>query len=96
MITHSDILHELSELYEKKNYLYGDSFHLTFKEEGWAAVRIRLNDKVNRVNTITRAHNSLSNSTDETLRDNLLDLANYSILAIIEMGRLESEENRGE
>ena len=45
---HFDICQELNKIYEQKNHDYGDSFHETWKEEGFAMARIRLSDKLNR------------------------------------------------
>ena len=47
---HWELCRELQELYHRKNLDYGDSFHLSFLEEGLAMPRIRLGDKYLRVN----------------------------------------------
>lgn len=82
---HRKIVMGLNELYAKKNADYGDSFHETFKEEGMAMARIRLSDKLNRFKSLTR--NNSQQVTDESIRDTLLDLANYAIMTVIEMDR---------
>ena len=38
---HQKICNELNALYAKKNHDYGDSFHISFVEEGMAMARIR-------------------------------------------------------
>ena len=81
---HKKICEELNALYAKKNHDYGDSFHLTFVEEGMAMARIRLGDKFNRFKTLSRCTNQQVN--DESIRDTLIDLANYAIMTILEMG----------
>ena len=80
---HKKICGELTTLFERKNHDYGDSFHQTFAEEGWPMVRIRLSDKLHRFKALTRGGSQ--QVKDESLRDTLLDLANYAILAVMEM-----------
>lgn len=88
VLRHKAICDELNKLYEKKNHDYGDSFHQTFVEEGLAMTRIRLGDKFSRFKTLSRLTNSDSvrqQVTDESIRDTLMDLANYAIMTILEM-----------
>ena len=80
---HKKICQELTDLYAKKNHDYGDSFHKSFCEEGMAMPRIRLGDKYNRFKTLSRGHKQEVN--DESIRDTLLDLANYAIMTVLEM-----------
>lgn len=81
--THSKICRELTGIYARKNADYGDSFHQTFVEEGWAMPRIRLSDKLARVKALTK--NGAPQVEDESLRDTLLDIANYAIMSVMEM-----------
>lgn len=80
---HADICEEINKLYEQKNHDYGDSFHQTFVEEGMAMARIRLGDKFNRFKTLSRGGEQKVN--DESIRDTLIDLANYAIMTVLEM-----------
>ena len=80
---HKKICDELNALYAKKNHDYGDSFHISFVEEGMAMPRIRLGDKFNRFKNLSR--NNKQEVNDESLRDTLIDLANYAIMTILEM-----------
>lgn len=80
---HKKICEDLHTLYVKKNNDYGDSFHLTYIEEGMAMPRIRLGDKFNRFKTLSR--NTTQEVKDESIRDTLIDLANYAIMTILEM-----------
>lgn len=88
---HKKICNELTALFERKNHDYGDSFHQTFAEEGWPMVRIRLSDKLHRFKALTRGDSQ--QVQDESLRDTLMDLANYAILAMMEMDRRERDES---
>ena len=80
---HSDICKEINALYAMKNHDYGDSFHQTFVEEGMAMARIRLGDKFSRFKTLSRGGGQKVN--DESIRDTLIDLANYAIMTVLEM-----------
>lgn len=80
---HAEICKEINDLYERKNHDYGDSFHQTFVEEGMAMVRIRLGDKFSRFKTLSRGGEQKVN--DESIRDTLIDLANYAIMTVVEM-----------
>ncbi len=86
---HRDICDELNQIYERKNHDYGDSFHKSWVEEGMAMPRIRLGDKFNRFKTLTLNTNSQDADAqrvkDESIRDTLLDLANYAIMTIMEL-----------
>ncbi len=89
---HYDICAGLNELYERKNHDYGDSFHQTFMEEGLAMPRIRLGDKFSRFKTLSRGESA--KVTDESIRDTLLDLANYAIMTVLEIDEMADEEKK--
>lgn len=80
---HKAICEELNRIYEKKNHDYGDSFHQTFLEEGMAMPRIRLSDKLSRFKALTKA--GVQEVNDESIRDTLLDLANYALMTAMEL-----------
>lgn len=86
---HKNITVELNELYERKNKDYGDSFHISYLEEGMAMARIRLTDKLNRFKTLTKTNSQ--EVKDESIRDTLVDLANYAIMTVMEMDRKGDE-----
>lgn len=90
---HMDICKNLNKIYEQKNHDYGDSFHDTFVEEGAAMARIRLSDKLNRFKKLSR-EDSEQKVNDESIRDTLLDLANYAIMTVMEMDILAEEDKR--
>lgn len=81
---HHKICEELGELYRKKNHDYGDSFHKSYEEFGLTMAAIRLDDKLNRFKTLIKAESKVK---DESVRDTLIDLANYSIMAAMELDR---------
>lgn len=88
---HKEICEYLNKLYEKKNHDYGDSFHQSFLEEGTAMPRIRLGDKFSRFKTLTL--NGNQQVQDESIRDTLLDLANYAIMTVMEMDAVLAQHN---
>lgn len=81
---HRMICDELNKLYEKKNHDCGDSFHKSYEEFGLTMAAIRLDDKLNRFKTLIKAEMKVK---DESIRDTLIDLANYSIMAAMELDR---------
>lgn len=81
---HKNICTELTNLYVKKNHDYGDSFATSFQEEGMAMPRIRIGDKFLRFRTLTKSKGN-QQVDDESIRDTLIDLANYAIMTIMEM-----------
>ena len=81
---HKKLCDTLNTIYEKKNHDYGDSFNETFVEEGMAMARIRLSDKLNRFKKLTKP-DSRQLVNDESVRDTLLDLANYALMTVLEM-----------
>lgn len=78
-----EISKEISDLYEKKNTAYGNSFADTYKRLGIISAVTRLSDKYNRLCNL--ATNSNIDDLGESLEDTLKDLAAYSIMTLIEL-----------
>ena len=72
-----EIQKEALELFKRKNIDYGDSF-ATY---GIIGIIIRIQDKLNRALTIS--NNGINLVKDENIRDTLIDLHNYSAMAIM-------------
>lgn len=83
-ITHQALCNELNALYRRKNHDYGDSFHKSWEEYGSVMAAIRLEDKLNRFKTLIKSDGAVN---DESLRDTLIDLANYSLMTVLELDR---------
>lgn len=79
-----EVTKELNELYVAKNSDYGDSFNDLLYEFGLITVVIRLQDKINRLKAIAKNDGEYL-VKDETIRDTLMDLANYSIMALMRL-----------
>lgn len=88
---HKQICNFLSDLYERKNSDYGDSFGKSYKEYGMYMPCIRLEDKLNRLKSLA-IYNKKQQVSDEGIRDTLEDLANYAIMTIIELD-IENEKS---
>ena len=65
------------EIFKKKNTDYGKSY----ANFGLIGILVRIQDKMNRLINISETNILLVK--DETLRDTLLDLQNYSTLALM-------------
>lgn len=82
---HKELLDTMHDIYVKKNHDYGDSVHETYERYGMTSFLVRMEDKMNRIRTLDGTNDV--KVSDERMEDTLLDLANYAILAIIELKR---------
>ena len=85
---HLKICEKLNEIYVNKNHDYGDSFGETFRKLGVVSAVTRITDKTNRLQSLCKKEQKVN---DESIRDTLMDLANYAIMTIIEL----DEEQEG-
>ena len=85
----ADAQKEGLELFTKKNIDYGDAF----AKYGPIGTLIRINDKISRLQSITK--NGITLINDESIRDTLIDLHNYSAMTImlIDEQRQKNEPN---
>lgn len=65
------------ELFKKKNHDYGNAY----ERYGIMGIIIRISDKISRLENITKKQITMVN--DESLRDTLVDLNNYSSLGLM-------------
>lgn len=79
---------EAIKLFAKKNSDYGDAF----AEQGTVGVLVRIMDKLKRFQKITG--DSITLVDTESLRDTLLDLHNYSAMAIMLMDEMQRENEQ--
>lgn len=80
-----DVQSDGLELFRKKNADYGDAF----AQYGVIGVLIRIQDKIQRAISISK--NNIELVDDEKIEDTLIDLHNYSAMALILMK--ESDDN---
>ena len=92
-LQHEKIVNGLSELYKAKNADYGDSVHDTYLKYGLTSFLVRMEDKMSRLRSLSKKSEEERKVKDESIRDTLLDLANYAIIAVIEMDE-EAEKKK--
>ena len=80
---------QLIETYKAKNADYGDSFADSFKEFGITSAVVRMNDKMNRIKSLSKGEDR--QVKDESLTDSLMDLANYALMTVIELDQQVEE-----
>jgi len=80
-MSHMSTCEELNEIYKAKNADYGDSFGESVKEWGLIAAVVRMDDKMRRLKQLIKQPAKVN----ESIRDTLLDLANYGIMTIMEV-----------
>ena len=73
------VQHEAAKLFERKNRDYGDAF----ANYGPIGVIVRMGDKINRLSSVT--NNGINLVKSESIRDTLIDLHNYSAMAVMLM-----------
>lgn len=80
------ITEQMLALYLLKNKNYGDSYHKTYEDYGMIMPCIRLEDKLQRLKSLVKQGDK-ANVDDESIRDTLIDLANYSVMTVMELDR---------
>lgn len=78
-----ELTNQILKIYMDKNSDYGDSFSKSYKEFGIIAPVVRMNDKMERVKQLSKSDDR--KVKDESLKDSLIDLANYALMTVIEI-----------
>lgn len=78
----SDAYKHLVSVYEAKNSDYGNSFEECCNKFGLVSAVVRMNDKINRINSL---YDKNDMKVNESLVDTLLDLANYAVMTAVWM-----------
>ena len=85
------VLGEMMETFEEKNALYGNSFEESLREWGALVGVSRIGDKMRRLKSLWMSSGCdsgvfVSNGgCGESVRDTLLDMANYAVMMIVAM-----------
>ena len=87
MVTFKQIANGLTELYERKNADYGNSFSKTFEEFGMTSTIVRLSDKLERLKTLSKKEAKVK---DESIQDTVMDIAVYAMLTLMELMNRET------
>ena len=83
IIAFAEIIDDMYNLYVQKNSNYGNSFSDCYKDYGSIAGLVPLRYKFDRINNLIKGEKN----NFESLRDNLIDLANYAIMNVIELDK---------
>lgn len=81
-----ELLEQMQDTYEKKNADYGDSFSQSISKWGYTAALVRMDDKMNRLNSLL-CRNTAQKVKDESALDTAMDLANYAVMLAMEIKR---------
>ena len=79
-----EITNKMFETFKAKNHDYGSSFSNLFKECGMTYAYGHMAEKLERVKSLMKDEAKVNG---ESMRDSLLDLANYAILTIMELDK---------
>ena len=82
------VLDEISQLHERKNHDYGDSFSKSFQEFGEVAAIVRMSDKMERLKSLLKRDALVA----ESMRDTLIDLASYAVMTVVELDNRKMTE----
>ena len=77
-----DVVKGMLETYVRKNHDYGNSFDKSLDKFGLVASVVRIGDKMNRIESLVQKKVMVQ---DESIRDTLLDMANYAIMTVMWM-----------
>ena len=77
---------KMYETYVRKNHDYGNSFDKSLDRFGLVASVVRIGDKMNRVESLVQKKAMVQ---DESIKDTLLDMANYAIMTVMWMDNLK-------
>lgn len=84
-----DITTNMAKTYAAKNHDYGNSFEQSCNKFGIIASVVRLGDKMNRIESLAIKKAEVK---DESIKDTLLDLANYAIMTVMWLNQQLKEE----
>lgn len=81
------ITQNMTKIYAAKNHDYGNSFEESLDEFGLVASVVRMGDKMNRIKSLIKKEAQVK---DESIKDTLLDIANYAVMTIMWMNKNQS------
>lgn len=84
-----DITTDMAKTYAAKNRDYGNSFEQSCDKFGIIASVVRLGDKMNRIESLVTKKAEVK---EESVKDTLLDLANYAIMTVMWLNQQPKEE----
>lgn len=81
-VAFKEIAKGMIETFIRKNHDYGNSFDKSLDKFGLVASIVRMGDKMNRIESLIYTSAKVK---DESIRDTLLDLANYAVMTVMWM-----------
>lgn len=84
-----DITNNMAKTYAAKNHDYGNSFEQSCDKFGIIAGIIRMGDKINRLESLSKREAKVK---DESIKDTLLDLASYSVMTLMWLNEANKRE----
>lgn len=79
------ITQDMTKTYAAKNHDYGNSFEQSLNKFGLVASVVRIGDKMNRIESLMKREAQVK---DESIKDTLLDMANYCIMTVMWMDKV--------
>ena len=79
-----DITTNMAKTHAAKNHDYGNSFEQSLDKFGLLAAVVRMGDKMNRIESLSKKEAEVK---DESIKDTLLDLANYAVMTVMWLNR---------
>lgn len=80
---------DMNTIFAKKRNDYGPSTTETFEKFGPVSMLVRMHDKIARLDRLLGKN--VVNTVGESVKDTLLDLANYALITILEFEKVESQ-----
>ena len=96
MSSFEDIINEIKEIHSKKSSDYGDTEFANIRSsqdfgiKAWIGAMVRLNDKVKRI----QQYITKGNLNYESIRDSLIDISVYAIIATVLFDEEESNKKQ--
>lgn len=81
---------KMYETFKKKRNDYGPSTRDTWEKYGPISMLVRMDDKMNRFKNLA-IDDTKRLVEDESIKDTLLDLANYALITILELEHIERQ-----
>jgi len=88
---HKDICERIIQTYFDKHFDYGPSFEKSFHKFGLIAPFVRIEDKLSRLESLMNIGEE-NKRVNESIKDTVLDAANYLIMLAVELELLEEKD----
>ncbi|MCM1221888.1 MAG: DUF1599 domain-containing protein [Lachnospiraceae bacterium] len=82
------IIKNMLDTFKRKNADYGNAYSENVADFGLIAGYLPIQNKCNRIKTLIKGNKPLVN---ESLRDSLLDLANYAVMMLVELDKMDGK-----